>query len=83
MKNNAVKRIRRKSEIKVGISIQKEGANHERFSMALNLILSEKDVLEYLNKKSGVLSPLPDCRKHFNKKGLKFSSSMLKCKLSI
>jgi hypothetical protein len=49
------KRTEKENSIRVHITNQKEGASFKRLSMALDLILSEKAIINYLNKKSGSL----------------------------
>jgi hypothetical protein len=44
------KRTEKENSIRVHIMNQKEGANFKRLSMALDMILSEKDIINYLNK---------------------------------
>ena len=57
MKNDTFKRIRERNDIKVHVENPKKGVNFERLSMALNLLLSEKDVIGYLNECGMFSSP--------------------------
>lgn len=56
-KEKLKKRKARNNELKVFIIESKERVNPRKLSMALNLILSEKDVMDYLE--SETLSFLP------------------------
>jgi len=56
MKNKTSKRTKEKS-IKVHFENPQEGVNFERFFMALSLLLSEKDILECLNRYQEDLPP--------------------------
>jgi len=52
MKNRIGKR--KKNNIVVYLENPQEGINFERLFMALSLLLSEKDVLEYLSREDGL-----------------------------
>ena len=57
MKNKASKRIKGK-RVKVYFENPQEGVNFERLFMALSLLLSKKDILEYLSGHEEDLSPI-------------------------
>ena len=57
MKNKASKRIKERC-FQIYFENPQEGVNFERLFMALSLLLSEKDILEYLSGHEEGLSPI-------------------------
>ncbi|MGB9728220.1 MAG: hypothetical protein ACP5IT_09530 [Thermoproteota archaeon] len=47
-----------RKEVKVSIENPTEGINFKRLFMALNLLLSEKDILDYLDNYQGIHFPI-------------------------